>query len=38
MSCDEAYIFCSLGVDLHVTQTVDNTKGIHAMLAKSIFH
>jgi acetamidase/formamidase len=37
MSRDEAYIFCSLAVDLHVTQTVDDTKGVHAMLAKSIF-
>ena len=37
MSHDEAYIFCSLAVDLHVTQTVDDTKGVHAMLAKSIF-
>jgi acetamidase/formamidase len=37
MSHDEAYIFCSLAVDLHVTQTVDDTKGIHAMLAKSVF-
>ena len=38
MSRDEAYIFCSLAVDLHVTQVVDDTKGIHAMLPKSIFH
>jgi acetamidase/formamidase len=38
MSRDEAYIFCSLAVDLHVTQIVDDTKGIHAMLAKSIVH
>ena len=37
MSRDEAYIFCSLGVDLHVTQIVDETKGVHAMLAKSTF-
>jgi acetamidase/formamidase len=37
MSRDEAYIFSSLAVDLHVTQTVDDTKGIHAMLPKSIF-
>src|SRR5215467_4728052 len=37
MSRDEAYIFCSLAVDLHVTQIVDDTKGIHAMLAKSTF-
>ena len=37
MSRDEAYIFCSLAVDLHVTQIVDDTKGVHAMLAKSMF-
>jgi acetamidase/formamidase len=34
---DEAYILCSLAVDLHVTQLVDGTKGIHAMIAKSVF-
>jgi acetamidase/formamidase len=34
---DQAYTFCSLAVDLRVTQLVDETKGIHAMLAKSIF-
>ena len=34
---DEAYILCSLAVDLHVTQLVDQTKGIHAMLPKAIF-
>ena len=38
MSRDEAYMFCSLAVDLHVTQIVDDTKGVHAMLAKSIVH
>jgi acetamidase/formamidase len=38
MSRDEAYILCSLAADLRVTQLVDHTKGIHAMLAKSIFH
>lgn len=37
MSRDEAYIFSSLAVDLRVTQLVDETKGIHAMLAKSVF-
>ena len=37
MTRDEAYIFCSLAVDLRVTQVVDDTKGIHAMVAKSIF-
>jgi acetamidase/formamidase len=38
MSRDEAYILCSLAVDLRVTQLVDDTKGIHAMLPKSILH
>ena len=37
MSRDDAYIFTSLGVDLHVTQIVDDTKGVHAMLPKSVF-
>ena len=34
---DEAYMLCSLAADLRVTQLVDGTKGIHAMIAKSIF-
>lgn len=38
MSRDDAYILCSLAVDLDVTQIVDDTKGVHAMLPKSIFH
>lgn len=33
---DEAYAMCSFAADLHVTQTVNNQKGIHAMLPKSI--
>jgi len=37
MSRDDAYILCSLAADLHVTQLVDGTKGVHAMLAKSVF-
>ena len=37
MKRDDAYILCSVAVDLHVTQTVDATKGIHAMVPKSIF-
>ena len=37
MARDDAYILCSLAADLHVTQLVDGTKGIHAMIAKSIF-
>src|SRR6516162_5767889 len=34
---DDAYILCSLAADLHVTQLVDGTKGVHAMIAKSVF-
>ena len=33
---DEAYAMCSFAGDLHVTQTVNNVKGVHAMLLKSI--
>ncbi len=34
---DEAYFLASAAMDLIVTQAVDGTKGIHAMLPKSIF-
>lgn len=37
MSAIDAYAFCSMGVDLHVTQVVDLAKGIHAMIPKSCF-
>ena len=37
MTRDEAYILSSIAADLRVTQLVDGTKGIHAMIAKSIF-
>jgi acetamidase/formamidase len=37
MGRDDAYVLCSLAMDLHVTQLVDGTKGVHAMIAKSIF-
>ena len=37
MSRDEAYVLCSLAVDLHVTQAVDQTKGVHATIAKAVF-
>ena len=37
LSRDEAYMLCSLAADLHVTQAVDATKGVHATLAKAIF-
>jgi acetamidase/formamidase len=33
---DEAYSLASFAVDLHVTQTVNNVKGVHAMIEKSI--
>jgi acetamidase/formamidase len=32
----EAYVFCSLACDLHVTQLVDGIKGVHAMVARSL--
>ncbi len=34
---EEAYILSSVSVDLRVTQLVDGTKGIHAMVARSLF-
>jgi len=37
MTRDEAYVLCSLAADLHVTQAVDQTKGVHASIAKSVF-
>ena len=37
MTRDDAYVLCSLAADLHVTQPVDQTKGVHASLAKSVF-
>lgn len=36
ISREQAYMLCSLAVDLRVTQTVDGNKGIHAMLPKSL--
>lgn len=37
LSRDDAYMLCSLAADLRVTQAVDATKGVHAMLPKAIF-
>jgi acetamidase/formamidase len=37
LSREDAYMLCSLSVDLRVTQAVDGTKGIHATIAKAIF-
>ena len=34
---DDAYMLCSVAVDFHVTQVVDGTKGVHAMIPKAIF-
>ena len=33
---EEAYMLCSLAADLHVTQTVNGSKGIHCMLPKTL--
>ncbi len=38
LSRDDAYMLCSLAADLHVTQAVDATKGIHVTIAKSLFN
>ena len=37
-SREDAYTLCSLAADLRVTQTVNGSKGIHCMIAKSIVH
>jgi acetamidase/formamidase len=37
LSRDDAYMLCSLAANLHVTQAVDATKGVHATIAKSVF-
>jgi acetamidase/formamidase len=38
LSREDAYTLCSLAADLRVTQTVNGSKGIHVMLAKSLVH
>jgi acetamidase/formamidase len=37
MSREDAYMLCSTAVDFNVTQAVDGTKGVHAMIPKSLF-
>lgn len=37
LSRDDAYLLSSAAMDLVVTQVVDGTKGIHAMIPKAIF-
>jgi acetamidase/formamidase len=34
---DDAYVLCSVALDLRVTQLVDGTKGVHGMLSKDLF-
>ena len=37
MDREDAYVLCSVALDLRITQLVDGTKGVHGMLAKSVF-
>jgi acetamidase/formamidase len=37
LSRDDAYMLTSVAVDFAITQLVDGTKGVHAMIPKSIF-
>ena len=37
LSRDDAYVLCSVAVDLHVTQLVDGNKAVHAILSKGLF-
>ncbi len=36
LSAADAYLLCSLACDLRVTQVVNATKGVHAMVAREI--
>jgi acetamidase/formamidase len=37
MTKDDAYMLASVAADLHITQLVDSNKGVHMMIAKSLF-
>ncbi len=37
LSRDDAYMLASVAVDFNITQVVDGTKGVHAMIPKYIF-
>ena len=37
LSREDAYALTSVAVDLEITQLVDGTKGVHAMIPKSLF-
>ena len=36
LSREQAYAFCSMAVDFHVTQSVNGEKGVHGMLRKGL--
>ena len=36
LSREQAYAFCSLAVDFHVTQTVNGEKGVHGLLKRGL--
>ena len=38
LSKEDAYTLCSIAADLHVSQIVNQHKGVHMMLAKSVLH
>ena len=38
LSKEDAYTLCSIAADLHVSQIVNQHKGVHMMLAKSALH
>ena len=37
MTREDAYMLCTLAVNLHITEFVDNPKGVRAKVSKSIF-
>ena len=38
LSKADAYSFCSVAGDLHVTQAVNGSKGVHMMMPKALVH
>jgi acetamidase/formamidase len=38
LSRDDAYALTSVAINLEITQLVDGTRGVHAMIPKSLFH
>jgi acetamidase/formamidase len=37
LSREDAFTLCSVAMELRITQVVDGTKGVHAMMPKSVF-